>query len=132
MKEQNKYDQVHSGLCDRVRIFQDMIRRRQEKAPGGVRVHGDSRLRLRRQTTTTEYDDLELNFLNIAIILKTFRGKDGEENSMAGKGDASMYTVADEGQSFGFGDDNGGWCEHLSDSRLWYVYGNFRSQFRPR
>ena len=134
----------------------DMIRRGREKArlmnPNSRRrstgawrsSRNGNRPPLRRQRTTIgaesrnswiEYDKSDLSLLDDAVSLRSFRAKDGEEKSIVGKEDASVYTVEDERQLFDFvdddDDDDGG--GHSSDSSLDLhtplVCRNFRAQF---
>ena len=59
-----------------------------------------------------------------AVSLRSPKAKDGEERSVVGEGDVSLYVVEGERQGFKFGDDDDG--GHSSDSSLtctplWYV-----------
>ena len=64
----------------------------------------------------TEYDKSDLSLLDDAVSLRSFKAKDGEERSVVGEGDVSLYAVEDERQGFDFDDgDDGG---HSSDSSL--------------
>ena len=96
---------------------------------------------MRRQKTTigaesrkswTEYDKSDLSLLDDAVSLRSFKAKDGEERSVVGEGDVSLYAVEDESQGFDFDDDDDG--GHSSDSSLDLhtplVRQNFHSTFQ--
>ena len=83
------------------------------------------------QKSWIEHDKSDLSSLGGAVSLRSFKAKDGEQRSVVGEGDVSLYAVEDKRQEFDFGDDDDG--GHSSDSSLdlhtSLVCRNFHSTF---
>ena len=79
-----------------------------------------------------EHDKSDLSLLDDAVSLGCFKTKDGEERSVTGEGDVSLYAVEDERQGFDFGDDGDGGRSNDSslDLHTSSVCRNFHSTFR--